>query len=132
MRIFLFLFFVTSLGFSQNTPVYSSLLAPGQTINFEGRSLKFKKVLSDSRCPKGTTCIWAGEAKVIVEVFQHGKLVEERVISLGEAANLPTDLFGDKSFQISKFRLTPYPEISEKIPASHYRLMMEVSKEEEI
>lgn len=132
MRIFLFLFFVTSLGFSQNTTVNTSVLSLGQSLNFEDRSLIFKRVISDSRCPKGTTCIWAGEAKVLVEVFLKGKFLEEKVISLGEATNPPSDLFGDEFFNISKLKLTPYPEISGKIPLSDYRLLMEVSQTEEI
>ncbi|MGM0933558.1 MAG: hypothetical protein ACQEWD_08960 [Bacteroidota bacterium] len=130
MRIFLFLFFVTSLGFSQSTPgpehLYSSL-APGQTFTLEGKSLKFKKVISDSRCPEGTTCIWAGEAKVLVEIFENGKLLEERVISLGASRNLPSDLLGGNIFNISALRLSPYPEIPGKIAASDYSLYIEVS-----
>lgn len=135
MRIFIFLFFVSSLGFSQNTPdteYFFSSLAPGQTFTLEGKSLKFKEVISDSRCPKGTTCIWAGEAKVLVEVFQNGKRLEEKIISLGESGNLPGNLFGDESYNISKFSLAPYPEISGKIPASDYRLMLEVNIGEKI
>ena len=37
----------------------------GQTavINGENLNIKFAAVTADSRCPKGVTCIWAGEAK---------------------------------------------------------------------
>ncbi len=135
MRIFLFLFFVTNLGFSQNTPdpeYFFSSLAPGQTFTLEGKSLKFKKVISDSRCPKGAACIWAGEAKVLVEIFENGKLLEERVISLGESQKLPSDLLGENIFNISALRLSPYPKISGKIAASDYSLHIEVSGPEEI
>lgn len=135
MRMFLFLFFVTSLGFSQNTrdPEYfSSSLAPGQTFTLEGKSLKFKEVISDSRCPTGATCIWAGEAKVLVEIFENGKSLEERIISLGESQNLPSNLLGENIFNISALHLSPYPKISGKITASDYSLHIEVSRPEEI
>ena len=34
-----------------------------------GIKIKFLDVIEDSRCPKGQTCIWAGNAKVQVQVF---------------------------------------------------------------
>jgi hypothetical protein len=45
---------------------YSSLLQPGEFFSFGRNSLHFKEVISDSRCPKDVTCIWAGEAKILV------------------------------------------------------------------
>lgn len=135
MKIFLFLFFVTSLGYTQKTPVpehYSASLAPGQTFTLEGKSLRFKEVISDSRCPKATTCIWAGEAKVLVEIFEKGKLPEERIISIGAFQNLPANLLGENIFNISALRLNPYPEITGKIEASNYSLHIEVSGHEQL
>lgn len=135
MRIFLFLFLVTSLGFSQNTPdpeYFSSSLGLGQTFTLDGKSLKFKEVISDSRCPKGTTCIRAGEAKVLVEIFDNGKLIEERILSLRASQHLPADLFGENIFNLSALRLSPYPKISRKIAASDYSLYIEASSPEEI
>ena len=76
--------------------------------------------------------MWAGEAKVKVEVYKNGEFLKEKVIALGQGANLPVDLFGDASFLVSNFRLSPYPEISGKIKASDYQLYMEVSRSEEI
>lgn len=34
-----------------------------------GIKIKFLDVLDDSRCPKGQTCVWAGNAKVKIQVF---------------------------------------------------------------
>ena len=48
------------------TPV---VLPVGQTATF-GQSdldLRFRRVASDSRCPTGATCVWAGEASVTVD-----------------------------------------------------------------
>jgi hypothetical protein len=41
-------------------------LAPGQAVAVAGSALivRFERVLEDSRCPRGTTCVWAGRARV--------------------------------------------------------------------
>lgn len=43
-------------------------------VTLEGGSLrlKFAGVASDSRCPVGVTCVWAGNAEVLVEVGAKG------------------------------------------------------------
>jgi hypothetical protein len=46
-----------------------------------GYTLVLKEVTSDSRCPQGLNCIWAGEAQVIVSVYNNKKLVEDVAIS---------------------------------------------------
>jgi hypothetical protein len=45
-----------------------------------GLHLVLKEVTSDSRCPQGLNCIWAGEAQVIVLCIII-KLVEDVAIS---------------------------------------------------
>jgi len=40
-----------------------------KTVPGFGMRIKFLEVLDDSRCPVGTTCIWAGNAKVKIQVF---------------------------------------------------------------
>jgi hypothetical protein len=41
-------------------------LKPGQTRNIPGSKakIKFVNVMEDSRCPEGTNCIWAGNARL--------------------------------------------------------------------
>jgi hypothetical protein len=41
-------------------------LAPGQAVAVAGSALivRFERVIEDSRCPRGTTCVWAGRARV--------------------------------------------------------------------
>jgi len=54
---------IVNLGERFKLPVTQSALVPKNQI-----LLTFKSVLSDSRCPNGVTCIWAGEATVLVNV----------------------------------------------------------------
>jgi len=47
-------------------------LQTGETKGVLGSKLniKFLGIVEDSRCPKGTTCIWAGNAKVSIRVWK--------------------------------------------------------------
>jgi hypothetical protein len=43
----------------------------------KGFTLVLKEVVSDSRCPEGLNCIWAGEVTVVLSVYKDSKLVED-------------------------------------------------------
>ncbi|WP_010230960.1 hypothetical protein [Gillisia marina] len=49
---------------------FNAELDYGELFTFKNKSIQFKKVISDSRCPKDVTCIWAGEAKVLVAIWR--------------------------------------------------------------
>lgn len=36
-------------------------------------NVKFLSVVEDSRCPEGTTCIWAGNAKIRIKVWKRNR-----------------------------------------------------------
>lgn len=68
LLIFLTFHFFTSVEEPlQDSP--SLELKTGEQAAIGNVTIKFKKVLSDSRCPRGVTCIWAGEAKVLVAIY---------------------------------------------------------------
>ena len=46
-----------------------------------GYYLRLQSVFDDSRCPKGVTCIWAGEVSATVEVYKDKKFVEEKTVT---------------------------------------------------
>ena len=46
----------------------------------KGYTLVLKEVVSDSRCPDGLNCIWAGEATAIISVYKDSKLVEDNTM----------------------------------------------------
>ena len=31
--------------------------------------MKISKIISDSRCPEGVTCVWAGEVQLEIEIY---------------------------------------------------------------
>ena len=76
----------------------------------------FRGLESDSRCPRGVTCVWAGDAAVAVVVRAAGK---------DETALLHTHL-DPKNVTIARARIelvgvTPYPSTEAKIEAKDYR-----------
>lgn len=100
--------------------VFSSALQMGEKLDFGAGSIKFKKVVSDSRCPRNVTCIWAGEAVVLVEVFKNGIFQKEMKLTVGEG-EVPLDLLAEGVYY--KFRnlvLLPYPVVDNtELPASY-------------
>ncbi|HEY4511705.1 MAG TPA: hypothetical protein VJH55_02595 [Candidatus Paceibacterota bacterium] len=54
-------------------------LAVGGESEFEGVTLKFLKVLEDSRCPSNVQCVWAGEVKLSLSLKSG---TEHRIVSL--------------------------------------------------
>lgn len=111
---------------------YSSTIGIGEQLKFGNRSIKFKELISDSRCPSDVTCIWPGEAKILVEVFENGNLCGEEmlVISSGDRNTSVSlqKLFSGGDFSLSAFQLTPYPKTSERIKPSEYSINLEVKE----
>lgn len=79
-----------------------------------------KEVVSDSRCPEGVQCIWAG----VVEV----RTVLSTPVSHGEHVMTPgaVQQFGD--YTVTLTEVTPYPKVGVDIPESAYRFTYEVKK----
>lgn len=101
-------------------------LTPGQTADVAGEdlSIRFVEVVSDSRCPKGATCIWAGEASCLIEVTSSGSTFS-KVLTQPGAASPATDEFADYGVT---FDLLPYPEMGKVVKHDDYTLRMTVSK----
>ena len=79
----------------------------GETVAVGGLYINFSEVIEDSRCPKGVTCIWAGRAKVKIEVSDDGMTVDHQFLTFGEDAdNIIFELDG---FRVRGMTLSPYP-----------------------
>lgn len=78
-KLFLLLTLLFSISFFAQSEIK---ITPKKCIPKKGYHLKLKSVFNDSRCPEGTTCIWAGEVSVIVEVYNDKKFVEEKTLTL--------------------------------------------------
>lgn len=126
--LLLIFLFVSTVGFSQDQPIDVPMIVVkvplGETVQFENASVKFIKVLEDSRCPKDVTCVWAGQARLLVEVIEKGKASREvELLFGGTSKNI---LFSAEGLTLTGMSLTPYP-VSEDNGVRDYTLL--VSKE---
>jgi YbbR domain-containing protein len=44
--------------------------------------MKITKIVSDSRCPEGVTCIWAGEVQLELKIYRNDKLEKTETLSI--------------------------------------------------
>ncbi|HZJ35679.1 MAG TPA: hypothetical protein VFD29_03560 [Gillisia sp.] len=133
--LFLFGILICSISLSaqvqEENRIFNSVLQAGEQLEFGDKSIRFKEVISDSRCPKDVTCIWAGEAKVLIEIFEKGKLINEKLVvidpNITDEIPLPFSS-GDGIYSISVFRLFPHPSAASKKNTMHYSMELKVSE----
>jgi heat shock protein HslJ len=97
-------------------------LKPGQTVSINGESieLKFIEVISDSRCPEGAMCIWAGQVKCTVEITYLGSVYQ---VTLTQ----PDPGYAFEDYIIS-FNVLPYPKLGVDIESSDYSLQVTINQ----
>ncbi|WP_338375995.1 hypothetical protein [uncultured Flavobacterium sp.] len=44
--------------------------------------MKISKIISDSRCPEGVSCVWAGEVQLELEIYKNQKLERSEALSI--------------------------------------------------
>ena len=101
-------------------------LSSGQSVAVAGENLtlKFVEIISDSRCPKGATCIWAGEVSCSLEITKAQSKFSKTLIQPGPTVPAK-DTFAD--YEIT-FDIQPYPELGKDLDKKDYRLQLVVSK----
>lgn len=43
-------------------------------------AFKISKILSDSRCPEGVTCVWAGEVELVLSIYKEGVFYKDEAL----------------------------------------------------
>ncbi|HET8838204.1 MAG TPA: hypothetical protein VFM82_04340 [Flavobacteriaceae bacterium] len=119
-------FFGTPTFYAQNAENVKSpkIICPvklGETIGFGNKWVKFAKVLSDSRCPVDVTCVWAGEAKVLVEIYEGEKLLETKEVVISPTSEI-IPLFSLKNNSVGIDGLAPYP--NSKTPEANKKYIL--------
>lgn len=100
----------------------------GKLVNLGEISVRLQKIVTDSRCPAKATCIWAGEAIAIVELYTGDKLLEEKQIKFSPTAAV-LDLYSSKNLDVHGVSLKPYPNVSgQKINNKDYTLHLNVKQ----
>jgi uncharacterized Zn finger protein len=101
-------------------------LSIGQSavVSGENLSVKFIDVLSDSRCPRGITCVWAGEASSLVEITYNDATYSKTLTVSGSTENTITNF---ANYDL-RFNIQPYPEAGKQIAKKDYRLQLVITK----
>jgi hypothetical protein len=102
----------------------SIILRPGQQKTVSGLRIKFIEVVEDSRCPENARCIWAGNAKVKVQVTS--KRLGTKVFEMNTFSGPKGNQFD--GYAINLEGLTPGRRTSDPIRASSYRATISVSR----
>jgi hypothetical protein len=79
--------------------------------------IKFVEVLEDSRCPEGVNCIWAGNARIRIEVSKDGK--NPKAFELD--TNGPTASIDFECFRIALKSVAPYPKADKPTDRANYK-----------
>lgn len=120
---------ISSTIFAQaEVNVFNTQLQFGEAFSFNNKAVCFKEVVSDSRCPKGVSCVWAGEARVLVDIYEDGKFKEQKTLIIN-GNNISLDLsFGDHNYALSAPQLYPYPTANSAISKGDYTLNLQISQ----
>lgn len=96
-------------------------------------NVTFKNIAEDSRCPKGTQCVWAGVAVANVEFMSTTS--RPMILQFSTAEVKGKDYHKTQSFNgytISLKELTPYPSAQEgaKSLSGKYKIAIEITKDD--
>lgn len=100
-------------------------LAPRQSVTVEGTNLavEFLRVTEDSRCPRGTRCVRAGEAKVELLLTMQDRVENAILTTDGEPRSAT---FGP--YTVHLVGLAPVPTTAGAPKAEEYRATLRIEK----
>jgi hypothetical protein len=134
MTPLLFLAACASGGGTTPTPPTPGLneeftLAPGQTASVNGTNVRltFDRVSEDSRCPTDVTCIWEGDAVVVLKVKVEAEEATREVHTQGGEPRSRKAPAGD--YVVTLVRLDPAPRSTAPIEPSAYRATLIVGRD---
>jgi hypothetical protein len=88
--------------------------------------LCFDSVLTDSRCPTGVMCFWAGEAKVQFSLQKHN---EDPIVFVLSPAGQNSEGVVIDGYRIKMIDLLPYPDIEVQTQPEDYEAVLLVTRE---
>jgi len=97
------------------------VLEPGVAVSVAGTDLELRliEIVSDSRCPRDLTCVWAGEVQVRLSVSSGNTPAQEHEVIAGNTVTVGAYLIGvDK--------VEPEPVDNQKISPRDYRATVRV------
>ena len=121
----LFLIGITSYAFADNTiqlgvPFHIQF---NQTATMQDLQLKITN-LTDSRCASDVTCIWQGQAKILIDINKNNQNLGNFSLILNDK-NLESRSFDHYSIHL--IEVNPYPISTKKTQLSDYDITLKLS-----
>jgi hypothetical protein len=116
---------ITSYAFADNAIQLGVPFQLGfnQTATMQELQIKIAN-LADSRCPSDVTCVWQGQAKILIDINKSGQNLGNFSLGLNDK-NLAARSFDHYSIQLIK--VDPYPISTKKIDLSDYDVTLKLS-----
>lgn len=86
-------------------------------------TVKFSEVITDSRCPKGVTCVWAGEVVFELAISKNGKLISTETFKIPPTSYTIEErkaLFIDGELKLYLYNVLPFPETEKQTEKTAY------------
>lgn len=87
-------------------------------------TIKFLELVEDSRCPTDTQCIWAGNAKIKIQIRKNGR--DAKTVELN--TNLDAQSTTVAGYKIELTGLTPQPRSNIRINRNGYVATFRVTR----
>jgi len=113
--VFTILTLVSGPVYGQSNKSISVKLRTEKKVSNTGIRVKFLEMVEDSRCPRDTNCIWAGNAKIRIEVSKGSR---SQIIELNTNTPNKENRFGGYEFKVAS--LTPEPRSNIRINPRGY------------
>ncbi|MDH4062787.1 MAG: hypothetical protein OEW19_00195 [Acidobacteriota bacterium] len=98
----------------------------GQNARVASVTITFVRVSDDSRCPRGVTCIWEGDATVELRIQPEDGAVE--LMSLHANPGFTQEATAAR-VRVRLVRLEPSPEADRPVAAGDYRVVLSAAVE---
>ena len=89
--------------------------------------IRFARLISDSRCPANVDCVTAGNAEVLLEIYQDKTVLDS--FELTTQAPVKEVLLDGKHLTFKLLQVNPYPEYSEERQNVKYNILLEIDPE---
>jgi hypothetical protein len=108
-------------------------ISPKRCLKKTGYQMVLKEIISDSRCPEGVTCVWAGEATAVVSLYKDSKLMEDKTIVFSlkneqENKQWFAVYLPEKQRKIKNISVFPYPKQGVTASKKDYYIKIGYSK----
>jgi hypothetical protein len=103
--------------FAQTKETFTLGVGKQKTSKKSKLKIKFLEVTEDSRCPTGVNCIWAGNAKVKVQI---SNAYRSEIFEINTDLDSKRAVFDGWSIRIDN--LTPYPHSDKTLDPKSYKV----------